>query len=188
MPRAALALRAVQWFNVLARGRPGPERLAACMAHRILMIEDDASLAAMVGEYLGRLGFTVVSRGSAGSGIEALGAAAEGVRITSPYLPDRPGERNAAFVAAYQRAYDGARPDHRGAGAYDIVHLLARAMDEAGVGRRAVRDYLAAVGTGRSAFEGVTGRIAFDTLGDVPDKPVVIGVVRNGRLVAETSP
>jgi hypothetical protein len=33
----------------------------------------------------------------------------------------------------------------------------------------------------------VTGRIAFDSAGEVPDKPVVIGVVRNGRLMTETS-
>ena len=91
MPRAALALRAVQWFNVLARGRPGPERLAACMAHRILMIEDDASLAAMVGEYLGRLGFTVVSRGSAGSGIEALGKGGFDALVLDVMLPDSDG-------------------------------------------------------------------------------------------------
>jgi branched-chain amino acid transport system substrate-binding protein len=125
--------------------------------------------------------------GDALTGIETAGPAAEGVRIASPYLPDRPGERNAAFVAAYERAYDGARPDHRGAGAFDIVHLLARAMEEVGPDRRALRDYLAAVGAGRPAHEGATGRIAFDSLGDVPDKPVVIGVVRNGRLVSEAS-
>jgi ABC-type branched-subunit amino acid transport system substrate-binding protein len=43
------------------------------------------------------------------------------------------------------------------------------------------------VGGSRPAFEGVTGRIAFDSAGDVPDKAVVIGVVRNGRLVTDAS-
>ena len=67
------------------------------------------------------------------------------------------------------------------------MHLLARAIEEVGDDRRALRDYIGAVGAGRPAYEGVTGRIAFDSLGDVPDKPVVIGVVRNGRLASEAS-
>ena len=31
-------------------------------------------------------------------------------------------------------------------------------------------------------FEGVTGRIAFDSLGDVPTRDVHVAVVRNGAL------
>ena len=71
--------------------------------------------------------------------------------------------------------------------AYDIVQLLARAIEEVGADRRAVRDYLGTVGGERPAFDGVTGRIAFDSAGDVPRKAVVVGVVRNGRLVTEAS-
>ena len=123
--------------------------------------------------------------GDALTGIEADGPLAEGVRLSSAYLPDRRDERNAAFVTDYARAYQGERPDHRGAGAYDAVFLLARAVDEAGAARRAIRAYLAGVGHGRAAFDGVTGTIAFDTSGDVPAKSVVIGVVRDGRLVAQ---
>jgi branched-chain amino acid transport system substrate-binding protein len=126
--------------------------------------------------------------GDALTGVEGLGAAAEGVRMSLPYLADRPGEANAAFVAAYARAFPGQRPDHRGAGAYDIVNLLARALADVGPDRRAVRDYLARVGNGAPAYDGVTGRIAFDSLGDVPTKPVVIGIVRGGRLTAEVAP
>src|SRR5258708_34001513 len=70
--------------------------------------------------------------GDALTGIEAMGRLAEGLHISSAYLPDRPGERNAQFVAAYGRAYPGQRPDHRGAGAYDIVYLLARALTAGG--------------------------------------------------------
>jgi len=110
---------------------------------------------------------------------------AEGVRLSSAYLPDRRDEHNDAFVADYARAYQGERPDHRGAGTYDAVLLLARAIDDAGATRRAIRAYLAGVGHGRAAFEGVTGAIAFDSSGDVPAKSVVIGVVRTGRLVAQ---
>jgi len=123
--------------------------------------------------------------GDALTGIE--GPLAEGVRFSSTYLPQQPGERNARFVAAYARAFKGERPDHRGAGAYDILRLLAQAISVVGPDRDAIRDYIAQVGTTKPAFEGVTGTIAFDANGDVPTKPVVIGVIRNGQLQAEAA-
>ena len=127
--------------------------------------------------------------GDALTGIEGAGAIGEGVRLSSAYLPDGPGERNAVFVAAYARAYEGQRPDHRGAGAYDIVQLLAtRVFPDAGTDRGAVRDYLSRIGNGLPPFEGVTGSIAFDGRGDVPLKSVVVGVVRGGRIVTEAGP
>ena len=88
----------------------------------------------------------------------------------------------------YARAFPGQRPDHRGAGTYDIVLLLARAIERAGADRRAIRDYLARVGRGQAAFDGVTGTIVFDGKGDAAGKTAVIGVVRNGRLVTEAAP
>ncbi len=123
--------------------------------------------------------------GDALTGIE--GPLAEGVRFSSTYLPQQPGERNGRFVAAYARAFKGERPDHRGAGAYDILRLLAQAITIAGPDRDAIRDFIAQVGTTKPAFEGVTGTIAFDANGDVPTKPVVIGVIRNGQLQAEAA-
>ncbi len=51
--------------------------------------------------------------GDALTGIEADGALAEGIRLSSAYLPDRRDERNVAFVADYARAFPGQRPDHR---------------------------------------------------------------------------
>jgi len=125
--------------------------------------------------------------GDALTGIEAAGGGtlAEGVHISSAYLPDRRDERNAAFVADYARAFPGMRPDHRGAGAYDAVQLVARAVERAGADRAAVRDYVAHVGQGRAQFEGVTGPIAFDAKGDVRGKSVVIGVVHDGALVTQ---
>ena len=125
--------------------------------------------------------------GDALTGIEADGSLAEGLRLSSAYLSDRGDERNAAFVADYARAFPGQRPDHRGAGAYDIVLLLARAIDRAGADRRAIRDYLARVGRGQPPYDGVTGTIAFDGNGDAAGKTVVIGIVRNGRLVTEAA-
>jgi branched-chain amino acid transport system substrate-binding protein len=122
--------------------------------------------------------------GDALTGIETEGAIAEGVRLTSNYLPDKPGERNAAFLRAYAAASGGERPDHRGAGAYDAVYLIADAIRAAGGSNRArVQQALAQLGHQRPAYDGVTGRITFDERGDVPDKPVLVGAVSGGHIV-----
>jgi branched-chain amino acid transport system substrate-binding protein len=130
----------------------------------------------------------LVLGGDALAGIEGAGALAEGVRLPSAYLSDAPGERNAAFVAEYGRAHPGEHPDHRGAAAYDAVNLIARAIQARGTDRRAVRDYIAQVGHGVPAIEGVTGTVRFDSAGDAPSRNVVIGVVRDGRLVTDARP
>jgi branched-chain amino acid transport system substrate-binding protein len=116
-------------------------------------------------------------------GIQASEADPEGVFVSLAYLADAGGDRNQDFVSAYHTAYGGQQPDHRGAGAYDIVRLLARAIQEAGFERSRIRDYLAGVGSETDAFEGVTGQIAFDSRGDISGKDVVIGVFRDGRIV-----
>ncbi|HEX6589643.1 MAG TPA: ABC transporter substrate-binding protein [Longimicrobiales bacterium] len=116
-------------------------------------------------------------------GVEEAGAVAEGVFVSTPFLPDMPGERTQRFVAAYTERF-GVAPDAYAALTYDGIHLVARAIREEGADREAVRDWIAAVGTGQPAYEGVTGRIAFDANGDVAEKPVVIGVVRGGAVVS----
>lgn len=117
------------------------------------------------------------------SGLEELGTVADGAYISSAYLPGQAGAANERFVAAYREAYGDRLPDHRGAGAYDIVHLLADAIEAVGPNRERLRLYLSGVGSDNPAFDGVTGTIAFDAYGDVPDKDVVIGIVRDNRLV-----
>ncbi len=88
-------------------------------------------------------------------------------------------------MRAYQAAFNGDRPDHRGAGAYDAMHLIANAVKAMGATRTGVRSYLATLGTVRGAavYQGVTGPIQFDAGGDVAGKSVVVGVVRGGRIV-----
>lgn len=134
---------------------------------------------------MGRLGvhWTPLG-GDALSGIEADGNLAEGVRMSVAYLVDQAGERNSQFVTAYARAFPGERPDHRGAATYDIVHLLADVLGNT-TDRRGIRDRVARIGADLPAYEGVTGKIAFDKNGDVPAKAVVIGTVREGQLTRE---
>jgi branched-chain amino acid transport system substrate-binding protein len=149
----------------------------------VLLIAGTAAAAQRILPTLDTVGLKPrVLGGDALSGLETQ-RRAEGVLMTAAYLPDRPGERNAAFVAAYRAAYPGQPLDHRGAAAYDVVYLLARGLDATGADRRRLRDYLAGVGRASPPYQGVTGTIAFDDSGDVPGKEVVLGVVRDGHLV-----
>jgi branched-chain amino acid transport system substrate-binding protein len=147
------------------------------------MIAGDRAIAVAVLRAARSRGLDIPIIGGDGlTGIQDEGAMADGIYISSNYLPDRPGERNAAFLRAYGEASGGERPDHRGAGAYDAVYLLADAIRAGGTRRATIRDLLSQVGRARSAYEGVTGRIAFDDNGDVPEKTVLVGIVRGGRL------
>jgi len=130
-----------------------------------------------------RLGFRGTVMGTDGlMGIAGAGAVAEGVVISSGFLVDRPTTKARDFVERY-RARFGELPRDGSAHAYDTVMLLAHAIEQVGTDRKAVRDYVASIGTGAPAFEGVTGTIRFDENGDAVGKGVLIGVVRDGRVV-----
>lgn len=108
----------------------------------------------------------------------------EGMYVASGYIVGSQSPANQRFVAAYQKAFPRAGPPDQGAAAsYDAVNLLARVIAEAGNDRAAIRRALARVGTADSAYQGVVGRIAFDSLGDVPELKVQIGIARSGVLV-----
>jgi branched-chain amino acid transport system substrate-binding protein len=129
-----------------------------------------------------RMGFTGSILG--GDGLTSLkdSAAAEGLFVSSAWLPDRGDASAQAFVRAYQAKYNEL-PDHRGANAYDIVYLLAQAIKEGGASRADIRDYLANI-TREHPFAGkATGPIAFDRNGDAVGREVTVGVVRAGKLV-----
>jgi len=116
-------------------------------------------------------------------GIEQGGPLAEGVYVSQAYLPtlDRPA--NQRFIEAYRRKYpDAGLPNQPAAATYDAIYLLREVIARAGTRRAAVRSALAAIGTTSPAFEGATGRVAFDSLGDVPAGEVHIGVVRAGTI------
>ena len=61
------------------------------MSKRVLMIEDDDDLAAMVGEYLGSRGFDVTARSDAASGMKAFHAGSYDALILDVMLPDMDG-------------------------------------------------------------------------------------------------
>ena len=118
-------------------------------------------------------------------GIERAGAVSEGVYESAAYLANVQTTRNVEFVAKYKKMFPSEPlPNNTAAATYDTVLLLAQLMREVGTDRRALRDALAAVGTGRPAYEGVLGRMAFDAAGDVPDMQVLIAQVHGGSVAA----
>ena len=116
-------------------------------------------------------------------GIEDTGALGEGVYVATVYLPSQNTDRNRKFLSAYREKFPLGNPvDYSAAATYDIVYLLRDAMLRGGTGRKELRDAVAAVGQSEPAFSGLTGSIAFDENGDVPQLNIQVGVVRNGSL------
>jgi branched-chain amino acid transport system substrate-binding protein len=116
-------------------------------------------------------------------GIEQAGDVGEGVYYTSSYFPGLPTPSNHRFVEAYRRKFpDAGAPNQPAAATYDAVYLLRDVIARSGPQREAVRRALASVGSATPAFEGVTGAVAFDAVGDVPNQNVYIGLVHRGRI------
>jgi branched-chain amino acid transport system substrate-binding protein len=158
------------------------EHVATISRAEAIVLATDRATAVPLLRAMRARGITLPILGGDGlTGIEAEGAIAEGVYVSASYLAQRPGAQNAEFVGAYGTAFGGAIPDHRSAGAYDAVHLLARVIADAGASRDGIRRALDRV-TGELAFSGVTGSIKFDANGDAAEKTVLIGVIRAGRL------
>ncbi|HEV3010415.1 MAG TPA: response regulator transcription factor [Burkholderiales bacterium] len=61
------------------------------MAGRVLLIEDDSRLAAMVSEYLGEAGYRVTTAASAAGGLERLGSEPYDALVLDLSLPDMDG-------------------------------------------------------------------------------------------------
>ena len=148
-----------------------------------LVIGGQAEAGAKIVTAARRLGYTGPILGSDGlTGLKDMGPVAEGVFVSSAFLPDRPAQEAQRFVANYRQRVKKL-PDHRGAMTYDVMYLLSAAIEHAGTDREAVREYVASIGNGREGHQGVSGLIQFDEMGDVRGKEVSVGVVRGGQLV-----
>lgn len=150
----------------------------------VLAANQAAGLQVLAQVRTARLGLPILA-GDGMAGAERTDPATmEGVHVASGYIVGNPSPGNRRFVAAYEKAFPRAGPpDQSAAASYDAVHLLARVLGEAGTDRARVRHALARVGNETPAYEGVVGRIAFDSLGDVPQLKVRVGVARSGILV-----
>src|SRR6187549_2714711 len=71
---------------------PAPRRhLSLLMTPRLLLVDDDARLASMVSDYLGRAGFEVETAGSLASGRDLLAANSYDALVLDLMLPDGDG-------------------------------------------------------------------------------------------------
>ncbi|MGE5090911.1 MAG: ABC transporter substrate-binding protein [Bacillota bacterium] len=130
-----------------------------------------------------RRGINVPVLGGDGlEGIEGAGSLAEGVYTSMAYIALLDTPANRKFVTAYRSRYpDAPTPNQPAAATYDAVYLLRDVIAKSGPSRRSVRDGVVQVNPA-NPFQGVTGAIAFDSLGDVPNRQVYIGVVHGGAV------
>jgi branched-chain amino acid transport system substrate-binding protein len=163
---------------------PYLDRLAKVGGTDFLVIAGNRGEAEEILRQARRRGLTMPILGGDGlEGIEAAGALAEGVHLSSAYLPTLETPANRKFLQAYRRKFPAAGlPNQPAAATYDAVYLLREVIGRAGTKRSAVRRELARVGGAAPAFRGVTGTVAFDAKGDVPNQAVYIGVVHGGAV------
>jgi len=163
---------------------PYLDRLAKAGRTDFLVVAGNRTEAEEILRQARKRGLTMPVLGGDGlEGIEAAGGLAEGVYLSSAYLPTLATPANKAFLKAYRKKFPTAGlPNQPAAATYDAVYLLRDVIARAGTKREAVRRELARVGSGAPAFRGVTGVVAFDARGDVPNQTVYMGVVHNGAV------
>jgi branched-chain amino acid transport system substrate-binding protein len=161
------------------------DRIARNQRSEFLIVAGNRGEAEEIIRQARRRGLTVPVLGGDGlEGIHEAGALAEGVYLSSAYFPNLPTAANRKFVEAYRRKYPTAgMPNQPAAAAYDAVYLLRDVIARSGPERDDVRRALAGVGSATPPFEGVTGMVAFDAAGDVPNQNVYIGLVQRGDVI-----
>ena len=164
---------------------PYLDRIARNKQSEFLIVAGNRGEAEEVIRQARRRGLTIPVLGGDGlEGIHEAGALAEGVYLSSSYFPNLPTVANRKFVEAYRRKYPTAgMPNQPAAATYDAVYLLRDVIARSGPNRDDVRRALAGVGSATPPFEGVTGTVAFDAAGDVPNQNVYIGLVQRGDVI-----
>jgi branched-chain amino acid transport system substrate-binding protein len=163
--------------------RPYLDRLAK-VRPQFLVVAGNAGEAEEIIRQARERGLQIPILGGDGlDGIQAAGGLGEGVYYSSAYFPGISTPANRRFVEAYRRRYpDAALPNQSAAATYDAVYLLREVIARVGTHRGSIRRGLAGVGSATPAFDGVTGKIAFDAAGDVPNQSVYVGQVRQGDI------
>jgi branched-chain amino acid transport system substrate-binding protein len=163
---------------------PYLDRLASVGGVDFLMVAGNRGEAEEILRQARRRGLHMTVLGGDGlEGIEASGPLSEGVFLSSAYLPTISTQANQAFLRAYRNKFpDAGLPNQPAAATYDAMYLLRGVIARAGSNRKAIRNALAQVGREIPPFRGVTGTVAFDSKGDVPNQAVYIGVVHHGAV------
>jgi len=107
---------------------------------------------------------------------------AEGLFVTTPFLPDKAGPRAAGFIKAYREKY-GKDPNWFAANTYDALGMAVAAIEAVGQDRDKIRDYLASINSKEKAYKGVTGSTYFDENGDCL-RDAFVKEIREGKWVS----
>ena len=103
------------------------------------------------------IGFSAMGAGN----LNSAGQTAAGAVWPTNFSADQTDDSTQAFVAAYEKKYDGEVPNNYAAEAYDRMWFLARAIAEAdSADRAAIKDGLATVAD--KGFDGAQGHVTFD--------------------------
>lgn len=173
------------YLDVRSDAGPFLDLLARDRQAEVLLVAGDRREALEILAQARARGLTIPVLGGDGlEGIEADGPLAEGVFVSTAWLPDGREPRAQRFLDAYAARYPGEGvPNQPAAAAYDIAHLLAGALRTAGTDRARLLEALAEIGRSVAEHPGVTGLIGFTERRDLARGSTVISVVREGRLV-----
>lgn len=108
--------------------------------------------------------------------ISVAGGAAEGTVVATAFHADEPRPEVRRFAAAFETRF-GAPPDAGSALGYDVIRLLADAIERAGT---ALPDSVSSALHSLRGWNGVTGTFAFDSAGNLVHRQIAKMVVRNG--------
>ena len=113
--------------------------------------------------------------------IRRAGIYAENVYAVTPFLPNILGESARRYEANFIQTYQ-TNPDWVATHAYEAVRLIARAIQEAGPDRAAIRQFLSKIIREEDAIDSISGPIHFDSNGS-SRRSITIGEVKGGQFV-----
>ncbi|BCS89849.1 ABC transporter substrate-binding protein [Pseudodesulfovibrio sediminis] len=176
-------ITAVEYFNpgnrdfrsILTKvSRDKPEAIYLCM-----MYEEGA----MILQQRRQLGIDITTFGTSSlyspKLVELAGEAANGLMLSTTFMPDSPEPHVVEFVTEYKKQFN-ADPNMFTAQAYDAVGIMLDAIAKVGtdVTRESLRDALAAT----TDYPGVTGATSFDPETREPVKGLARMTVENGAF------
>ncbi len=163
---------------------PFLDRLARDTTSQFLMIAGRGDAAGGIVRALRARGVTIpVLGGDALESIDRSEGIAEGIYVSAAWLPSIDTPANREFITAWRTRYPESRePNQVAAATWDAVYLLRTIIESVGGGRSDIRDALARVGQS-APVRGASGLIAFDSLGDLREEQIWVGIIRGAALL-----
>ena len=112
--------------------------------------------------------------------VELAGPAAEDVRFPLLFESVEESSDGERFARRFLRS-TGSEPDWAAVTSYDATRLLVEAIRRAGPNRARIREALVAL----SPWQGITGRVEWDPVGQNLRLVTTLGTVRSGRIVPQ---